>query len=480
VQAAPLILIEFNELCPTLIERFMDQGILPNFQRFYSSATVFTTDAGEDEPNLEPWIQWPTVHSGMSFAEHRIFHLGDGRRLHEKCVAELLSDAGIPIGVCGSMNTNYGRLNGYVLPDPWDKDGVPHPELLTPFFRTVARQVQESSREGGLSKNEMLRLGLFLMRYGLTLGTARAVVAQLLAEQRDPGVRWRRALLLDRIQYDVFRHLNRRYKVRFATFFANTTAHFQHYYWRNMEPERFDSPPPHSDHTSLREAIRAGYRSMDVLLGRFLEDYPEAVLVLCTALSQRPWTETTKCTFRPRNFEVLLEFAGVSGASVKPVMAEQFHVECPNASTADLAEARFRALVLDGEPLMTVRRAGNNLFTGCRVTDAVAMNRPVKRCGDDASRRFDELFYMIHTVRSGRHDPAGALWMRNNSHQIVTEPVPLIDVAPTLLAHFGVEQPHYMSGRPLLPRWDATPDLSFRETMNQREARNPNGVTPHA
>ncbi len=317
MQAAPLILIEFNELCPALIERFVAEGMLPNFRRFYQSSTVFTTDAGEDEPNLEPWIQWPTVHAGMSFAEHGIFHLGDGRRLREKCVAELLSDAGIPVGVCGSMNTNYGRLNGYVLPDPWDKDGVAHPESLAPFFRTVARQVQESSREGGLSKKEMLRFGLFLLRHGLTFGTARAVVAQLLAERRDPGIRWRRALLLDRIQYDVFRHLNRRNGVRFATFFANSTAHFQHYYWRNMEPERFDSPPPESDHASLRDAIRDGYRGMDALLGRFLDDYPQAVLVLCTALSQRPWTETTKCTFRPRQFETLLDFAGISAVDRK-------------------------------------------------------------------------------------------------------------------------------------------------------------------
>jgi hypothetical protein len=71
-----LFLIEFNELCPAFLQKFMDQGLLPNFQRFYSSSTAFTTDAQEEFPNLEPWIQWPTVHSGMSFAEHHIFNLG--------------------------------------------------------------------------------------------------------------------------------------------------------------------------------------------------------------------------------------------------------------------------------------------------------------------------------------------------------------------------------------------------------------------
>ena len=46
------------------------------------------------------------------------------------------------------MNLNYGKLDGYVIPDPWDKDGQAQPDWLQPFYRTVAGQVQESSREG--------------------------------------------------------------------------------------------------------------------------------------------------------------------------------------------------------------------------------------------------------------------------------------------------------------------------------------------
>src|SRR5262245_42671116 len=125
-----LFLIEFNELCPDLLERFMAEGRLPNFRRFYEQSLIYTTDAAEGEPNLEPWIQWPTVHSGLSFADHGVFHLGDGHKLGVKCLAEVLSDAGIPVGVFGSMNLNYRQLNGYVMPDPWDKEGQPSPASL--------------------------------------------------------------------------------------------------------------------------------------------------------------------------------------------------------------------------------------------------------------------------------------------------------------------------------------------------------------
>ena len=258
-------------------------------------------------------------------------------------------------------------------------------------------------------------------------------------------------MLLDRLQYDVFRRLNRHFGVRFGTFFCNSTAHFQHYYWRNMEPEQFAVPPPVTDHASLRNAILEGYQAMDRLLARVFRDYPDAVLMLCTALSQQPWIETTKSTFRPREFDAFLKFARISVnlSAVKPVMAEQFHVECSSTQAALAAETQLRDLAVGDERLMSVRREGSSVFAGCRITDPAALKQRVTRLSDGASRCFGELFYMIHTMRSGRHHPDGVLWVRTGRHEVIEEKMPLTDIAPTILAHFGVEQPEYMRGRPL-------------------------------
>src|SRR5438270_8056512 len=50
VGARRLLLIEFNELSPSLLDEFMRSGLLPNFSRFYSDSVVFTTDAAEEPP----------------------------------------------------------------------------------------------------------------------------------------------------------------------------------------------------------------------------------------------------------------------------------------------------------------------------------------------------------------------------------------------------------------------------------------------
>jgi hypothetical protein len=442
----PLILLEFNELCPSLLDRFIGQGVLPNFRRLHESSTIYTTDAEEAAPNLEPWIQWPTVHFGVPYAVHQCFHLGHGRGYAGKGIAQLLSEAGIRIGVMGSMNTNYGALGGYVVPDPWDMQGIAHPEWLGTFYRTVANHVQESSRDGAGSNAQMATFGMFLIRHGLRPSTVWTILAQLPAERRDSGLKWRRAVLLDAIQYDLFRHLNRQFRPGFMTFFCNSTAHFQHYYWRNMDPERFDVPPLESDHPSLKDAILYGYRAMDRLVGKFLKDYPSEILVLCTALSQKPWIETTKCTFRPRGFADLMAFAGLDPTQImtKPVMAEEFTVECPDENTAMLVEDALTSLTLDGQVLMKAVRTGTAVFAGCAINTPTEAGRRIARKRDGATKTFGELFYMVHSMRSGRHDPDGVLWIRNGKHVIEREKLSLTALAPMVLEHFGVPIPTSM------------------------------------
>jgi hypothetical protein len=458
----PLLLLEFNELCPALMRQFMDQGRLPYFQRLHDRSEVFLTEAQEDPPHLEPWIQWVTVHTGLPYSEHGVFHLGDGAHMAHPGIARILSDAGFRVGVCCSMNMNYHRPRGYLIPDPWNGRAEAYPTSLQPFLDTVSRLVQESSQDSLGSRREQLRFAYFLLRHGISRRTVSKILRQLCSERRDPGVRWRRAVILDSIQYDLFRHLNRRHQVDFATLFLNSTAHFQHYYWRNMCPDEFAIPPDHSDHPSLADAIPYGYQQMDEIVGRCLADFPQAVIVLCTALSQQPWRETTKCTYRPRQFEQLLRIAGMETLDVRvePVMAEEFHLRFPSTEQAAAGAERLLALQLECQPLMRVEQRGADLFAACAIQSATSMDAPITRRplpsgstttdeGPISENKFGELFSMVHAMRSGKHHPDGMLWIGNDHHRVHEERVPLTAVAPTILHHFGLTPPAHMTGASL-------------------------------
>jgi hypothetical protein len=220
-----------------------------------------------------------------------------------------------------------------------------------------------------------------------------------------------------------------------------------------MQPEVFEIPPPPTDDPSLKDAILFGYQQMDKIVGRALRDYPRSTIMLCTAMSQQPWTDTTKCTFRPTDFSEFLRFAGVSAdrVEIKPVMAEEFHLIAADLQTASDVERRLVSLVVDGEPLMRIERKENALFCGCRITDAAAVDASseIVAGSGDAKRPFHELMHLVHSMRSGRHHPDGVWWIRTGEHRVVEGRVPLVNVAPTILGYFGVPRPDYMTGEPI-------------------------------
>lgn len=464
--------IEFNELSPELLNRFMSDGRLPNFRRFYEASDVFLTDSRAEAPHLEPWIQWPTVHYGVSHLVHGLRHLGvtdtpaigatDAEQSSLVPLAKVLSDAGVRVGVLGAMNVRYENLEGFNVPDPWNTRSRATPDYLSPYVHTVGTMVRDSSRTSGESPGAGLpAFAAFLLRNGLSAGTVRMLLRQLVAERRDPGIRWRRATALDWLQYDIFRRLVTRERVQFASFFSNSTAHYMHYFWRHMDPHGFVTAPDPEDHPSLGRAVLFGYQSMDRLLGRIMKDFPDARLVFCTALSQEPWTDATKQTYRPRSWDAVLRLAGYSAAEVDvtPIMAEQFVVHCKTVVAAREAKDALSRLTVDGAPLMRFDLEDRALVGGCAVNHAGAVSSRIAGTADSSRPLLGDVFVPIHTVRSGRHSSEGALWLRTGRHAVHPEAVDLEDIAPTVLNLFGVPPAQHMSGR-VLPLTTASVPLT--------------------
>jgi len=189
------------------------------------------------------------------------------------------------------MNANReNSTSGYLLPDPWSADLTPQPEALLPYFRFVQQNVQEHTNDRvPLIRSDYLQFMRFMIAHGLSANTAISIFRQLLSEKRTGTGRWRRAFILEKLQFDLFSAVFRRIKPAFSTFFLNSTAHMQHLYWRYLEPERFTLPLDQKKELEYDSSIREGYEAMDQLLGRMLALVgKEAIVMLSTALSQQP------------------------------------------------------------------------------------------------------------------------------------------------------------------------------------------------
>lgn len=450
----PVILLEFNELTPGLVERFISQGHLPNFKRLRDESRTFVTDAGEREPFLEPWIQWVTVHSGLTYRRHGVFHLDEGHKLTVPRIWDTLAEHGHHTWICGSMNARVEDTTMTdVLPDPWCSRTSPNPPELAPYFSFVRQQVLEHTNDRiPLSRRDYLEFLTFMASHGLSMRTGKAVLGQLLAERwRD--CKWQRVVLLDQFQFDVFFHYYRRFKPVFSTFFLNSTAHYQHAYWDSMEPEAFSAPADSDKTDGHKDTILFGYKQMDRLIGEFLRLVePTTTLILCTALSQQPWTGHKQqgggVFYRPKDIRKFAQLAGISGEySVAPVMSEQFHLEFGEAADAMEAERVLNAVALDGTTLMWIQRTGARIFAGCKVHAELSQSATLVVAGRNIP--FFDVFYKVPTAKSGMHHPDGMLWFRLADKQHAKGGrVPLTSVAPTLLSLFGVRPPAHMESVP--------------------------------
>lgn len=454
-----VILLEFNELCPELVQRFMTEGHLPGFSRLHQQSQVYITRADERAPELEPWIQWVTVHTGMSYREHGVFTLDEGQKVAGNQLWDYVSGSGGSVWVCGSMNiASREDLNGFALPDPWANDVKPHPAgELDDYYDFVQHSVREHTNTRAPSGlGTALKFLLYMFSHGLSLTTCGKVICQVLREKLTGKYKWQRASVLDWIQWDVFCHYWKRERPVLATFFLNSTAHYQHVFWRNMQPELFDIRPGAEEQAEYKDAILFGYQSMDKLIVECMEMADEnTTVVLVTALSQQPCLKYEnaggKNMYRPHSVSLLLEFAGLDqNLRCTPLMSEKFLLRTDSEAEASHVWDKFAELRMDDDMLLRLEKRGADVLFGCNLFDELDYDPVVSRT-DGTKKNLSDLFYMANETKSGMHHPDGLFWVcePGTLHKVYRECIPLTDVAPTVLGTIGLPKQPVMRGSDL-------------------------------
>lgn len=447
---SPVISLEFNELSPDLLNRFIDQGKLPNFARLKNQSKVFTTEAREEQVNLEPWIQWVTVHSGLSYEQHGVFDLGDGHKLKAPTISQLLSKSGYKVWLCGSMNVPFkDDIKGFVMPDAWSTASTPHPKELMPFWNFIRTSVQEHTNDSvPLTAKDYKEFISFMVRHGLSFDTVFAITKQLVSQKLTGKKRWKKATLLNRIQWDVFKWIYKKHQPDFSTLFLNSVAHFQHNYYRYFDPEGFENKPTSEEIEEYGDAVLFGYQETDIIVGKVLDMVSDdTTVVLCSALSQVPFLKYEeqggKTYYRPHRFDNLLDVLKLEGVThCQPVMCEEFRVYFETKEQAEKARPYLESLRVGDKPVFRTRLTESSLHVGCRIFTPLPDDAVISWPGSEKTEKFSNLFYDApSTVKSGGHHPDGVLWVKRPSvsPEVVKEKVSLQVVAPMILEMFGIK-----------------------------------------
>jgi hypothetical protein len=301
--------------------------------------------------------------------------------------------------------------------------------------------------------------------HGLSAYTIKTAVNQLRSE-RSSGKRWRRAFILDLLQFDIFSHIYRKERPMLSTFFLNSTAHMQHVYWRNMQPEVFKIKPTEKEQEQYSNAILEGYIHMDKLVERMLKTVgDDATIIFATAISQQPFLryedQGGKRIFRPKDIPAFAAWAGIENLKrSNPVMAEQFWLEFDTHEEVEAAAKVLEGITVDGAPAFPVIREGTALFTGFGIRSEIAPDAVISSAANNATTKFYDIFYLIEGLKSGMHHHDGLLWIRDPRISKSSNPrVAVESIAPTVLDLLDVEIPSHLKDPSLLKSIIAEPDL---------------------
>ena len=409
-----VVQLELNEISRTVVEALVNRGELPTFKRLLRDWHYSETFSETTYEKIEPWIQWVTAHTGLSFEEHGVFRLGNAPEdLSAPQLWEMLQERGLSSLVFGCMNAKRGSFtDGVFFPDPWAKENETYPAELKPIWTAIASRVQKHAT-ADLKAGDVFELGFRLAKLGLDPILAARIVAQLIHQKADPRMHWRLALLFDEFLADLFLKQASARRYAWNAAFLNCVAHYQHHHWRLFDSSPFDASIATPDARPQDNPMLEGYRAYDRVLARTLDklDDGRTAFIVISGLSQVPFAAADskggKFYYRLRDHGAFAAKAGIEATAVFPMMSRDWQVRFANEERLRRGQQRLEALSVDGLLLFSVRSTGlNTLFIETAFENA-RTDTPIIGGAELGTVR--DSFVAI-AVKSGHHTGSGCLW----------------------------------------------------------------------
>jgi len=399
-----LILVELNEINFDIVQRYVSSnpGRFPGFEKAMAGRSVCTTSENEYE-NLEPWIQWASVHTGLSYDEHKVFRLGDmvGKPIPQ--IFEQLEQLGIRVGCISPMNAE-NRLHepAYFIPDPWTNT----PSDGSWWSKRISAAVSQAVNDNAQSKvgfRNLVYIALALLRFA----KPRHYLKYVSLAGRSRGAPWRKALVLDLLLNDLHSSLFSALKPRFSTLFLNAGAHIQHHYYLNSPHLNLkaDTKNPEWYISSNLDPVMEMLVIYDGIVAEYLSR-TDVDVVVATGLSQCPYTKA-HYYYRLKDHDRFLKRIGIEFREVFPRMTRDFLITFENAAAAISAKTMLSKLYVasTGEPLFgEIENRGSELFVVLTYPNEITPLDVAAGSGDEFNL---SQFVVFVAIKNGMHQGKG-------------------------------------------------------------------------
>jgi hypothetical protein len=317
-------IIQFNEANFDLCKRYCDKYSLPNLQKLIDSSTYINTNSEEIYENLEPWIQWYSFYTGLSYKQHNVFHLGDCLKSNHSNFLKDASHGGQDIGIFGGMNLPFDDTYKIFIPDAWT-EAKTDKSFSSKLVSSALKNLVNSNARLKISYKDIA--GLILL-----IGLPRKLTdISIIFKVLISFVTKSRSSLASYFDYFFLKYSLNRAKnsnLDLSLIFLNGFAHIQHHYMFSSEFVEGSNPSWYAsdDRDLLLESLYIYDKSFGLLLNTLNKGDEYFVL---TGLTQEPYKEPF-IYWRLRSPEKIFSKFLLFNFKINPRMTRDFELVVDN------------------------------------------------------------------------------------------------------------------------------------------------------
>ena len=410
-----LIFLELNEINFDVIKKYISKGYsLPGFSKILKEG-ILETSSENNYDFLEPWIQWPSVHTGYEYSDHKIFRLGDIVKSDLPQIFEKIENKGFSVGAISPMNARNDLINpAYFVPDPWTNTKSDR-SFFSRFLTEALRQSVNENSKSRLSFSSFLTLIFAIIFYVRPFKYFSFTKYAFSAF----GKPWRKALFLDKLLYEVHRTLFKRKGPDFSTIFLNAGAHIQHHYFFNSsvsEENKLINPEwyVNKDIDPILEMLQEYDQILQDLLS-----IKKTSIVIATGLSQKPFTKV-QFYYRLLKHEEFLKKMEISFKEVYPRMTRDFLITFESEYSANLAEKKLKRILVNNNHKLfgEIDNRGKELFVVLTYPNEIKFDTFISINGKTLKLK---PFVVFVAVKNGMHDQKGYLYLSKDLEKFKPE-----------------------------------------------------------
>ena len=340
------------------IKHYVDDRLLPNFSKILSDSKLVETYSEKKYHELEPWIQWVTVHTGKKFADHNIFRLGDFRNSNLKQIWEKFEDKKLKCLAVSPMNAKNNLSNNSIfIPDPWSDQKVNGNWLDRRTYESISNLVNKNSG------NRFGIIDLLILGFSaLSLMDPKLIYRILKTLITYRGKSWSKAIVLDIFLSRLTLNKIKAHKPHYTSLFLNAGAHIQHHYLFSSESYKGSQQNPKWYDDAKFDPLFAIYSEYDKIIGDFLK--LDSKINIITGLSQTE-NHSVIYYYRPIDHAKFLEAFNIKFKKVEARMSRDFLVTFNNQEEKDTSINILNEIKIKDQPLLELDVRKSDVF--CKV-----------------------------------------------------------------------------------------------------------------